>query len=363
VSPKLIGPGWLHTEGTKIVDADGGEVRFTGLGLQTLQGLGLEGHAFDVPDEHHFDNIARFGFNQVRLPIRWLFIEPAAPTRNPDGSITHHFDQRYLQAMDAVIRELGRRGIKVVISMNAVPGTGTLVDRQEGVDHVWAMPPWLYPNEVPTLGEARCAFFANETQPGVPLPSIQDGLVDVWRMVAARYAEDSTVVGADILNEPYIRARVGCENPVGDLMNTLTKIGSAIQGSNGKLLLVFEDGATPKQGEFFLPSPPPLSNLVYSFHLYVSDLSEGMPVYLAALDRARGWNVPLYVGEFNAFGGMTPRPPPSWQRDTREFLRVLKRDRVGWSVWAYCCGANSLFVPRTDVLKPDVLPVLQSGFD
>jgi hypothetical protein len=216
---------------------------------------------------------------------------------------------------------------------------------------------------VPTLGEARCAFFANETQPGVPLPSIQDGLVDVWRMVAARYAEDSTVVGADILNEPYIRARVGCENPVGDLMNTLTKIGSAIQGSNGKLLLVFEDGATPKQGEFFLPSPPPLSNLVYSFHLYVSDLSEGMPVYLAALDRARGWNVPLYVGEFNAFGGMTPRPPPSWQRDTREFLRVLKRDRVGWSVWAYCCGANSLFVPRTDVLKPDVLPVLQSGFD
>jgi hypothetical protein len=363
VSPDLIGPGWLHTEGTTIVDDEGREVRFTGVGLQTLQGLGIEGHAFDVPDEQHFDNIRRFGFNQVRLPIRWLFIEPTAPTRNADGTLTHRFDQRYLQAMDAVIRGLGERGIKVVISMNAVPGRGGEVDQNEAVDHIYAMPPWLYPNDVPTLGEARCDLFANQTEPGVPLPSIQDGLVDVWRMVAERYADDDTVIGADILNEPYIPDRIGCENPEQSLMSTLTKLGSAIQEANRKLLLVFEDGGQPGIGEFFLPSPPPLSNLVYSFHLYVMDMGQGLPVYQASLGRARGWGVPLYMGEFNAFFGTTRGPGPSWDTDTRKFLRRLKRDDVGWSVWAYCCGANSLFVPRTDVLKPEVLPVLQSGLD
>jgi hypothetical protein len=60
VAAPLIGPGWLDTQGMKIVDAEGREVRFTGIGLQTLQGLGLGGHAFDVPDEQHFDNIAAF---------------------------------------------------------------------------------------------------------------------------------------------------------------------------------------------------------------------------------------------------------------------------------------------------------------
>jgi aryl-phospho-beta-D-glucosidase BglC (GH1 family) len=363
VKPELIGPGWLHTEGTRIVNDQGREVRFTGVGLQTLQGLGIEGHAYDVPDDRHFDNILRFGFNQVRLPIRWLFIEPHPPTLNPDGTITHHFDQRYLQAMDAVIRELGERGIKVVISMNAVPGTGGELDNHEPVHHIWAMPAWLYPHRYPSIQEARCGFFANRTQPGVPLPSIQDGLADVWRMVAARYANNSTVIGADILNEPYLPTGMGCEDPGLNLWSALTRIGFAIQAANPRLLLVVEDGGRPNEGRNSLPAPPPLANMVYSFHLYAQELKQGMRKYNAFLEQSRAWNVPLYMGEFNAFWGSTQYPGPNWRLDTLDLLGMLDRDGVSWSAWAYCCGANSLYLPRSPHLKPKLLPTLQEGFD
>jgi hypothetical protein len=360
VKAPRLGTGWLHNDRTRIVNAGGREVRFTGLGLQTLQGLGLGGHPFDAPTERDFDNIAAFGFNMIRLPIRWLFLEPTAPTRNGDGTLTHHWNQEYLRAMDTVIRGLGARDVKVLISMNAVPATGTVLG--PGVEHVYTMPTWVYPQDPGFLGEARCDFIANVTQSGVPLPSIQEGVAEAWRLVAERYADDDTVIGADILNEPYI-SRAGCPNGAQNLRDALTRIGSAIQEANPRLVLVFEDGASPPAGQFFLPSPPPLDKLIYSFHVYAKTLDQAMAEFRSHQGRAETWNVPLYMGEFNGFGAATRAPSPNWEQDTRTFLDTLRRDGVGWSFWAYCCGGNSLFEGKGSALRPGLIPVLQSGFD
>jgi len=100
--------GWVHTNGTRLVDQRGRTVRFTGVGLRDLEaGSGTMAPArqpgvirlcrdgWSISPRQVFDQIASFGFNTVRVAVTWANLEPTAPT----GGV-HHWNESYLRAVD-----------------------------------------------------------------------------------------------------------------------------------------------------------------------------------------------------------------------------------------------------------------------
>jgi hypothetical protein len=101
---------------------------------------------------------------------------------------------------------------------------------------------------------------------------------------------------------------------------------------------------------------------VYSFHLYRSNWDPlGLHTTRDYDARAARWNVPVWVGETNLFGGMLNESPPSgWEPSALAMLTYYKDRGLGWAVWAYA-GRSSLVVSGTSDPKPQVLTLLQQG--
>lgn len=71
--------------------------------------------------QHDFDNARMLGLNALRISIEWARIEPTRPTKEPNGSYTHSWDdgpqgaiQHYSDMVDAMIK----RGLTPVITLN-----------------------------------------------------------------------------------------------------------------------------------------------------------------------------------------------------------------------------------------------------
>jgi hypothetical protein len=101
---------------------------------------------------------------------------------------------------------------------------------------------------------------------------------------------------------------------------------------------------------------------VYSFHLYVDDWNpSGLERTQRYVARARAWDVPLWIGEFDAFGGAGDTVhDPNWPADLQAMMGFCRDRDVGWSLFAYADG--KLLQPGTSVPRPGLLPILQSGF-
>jgi hypothetical protein len=328
-----------------------------GQGLPGEQGLISTGcKGWVEPDARALDNIAAWGFNSVRLAVSWANLEPSPPVTGPSGLPQHHYDETYLRALDSTISGFTRRGVAVILSMlqsqwspafHDVPTPFGIACQGKG------MPAWLYPNAtLQTLPSARRAFFLNEGD-------VQAGYVAAWRAVASRYAADPLVVGADMFNEPYTLGDI----PESDLHldELYDKIGSAIRAADPDILLIFQDSNFHGPGTLALAAPPDFPNEVYEFHLYEPAWQpQGLSRAQLYVQRAEQWNVPLWLGEFDAFFYASRLPPdPNWMSDTRDMLTYLQERGVGWALWQYSGGA--LLTPQGEP-KPGLLMVLQEGF-
>jgi hypothetical protein len=359
--------GWLHTEGTRIVDEAGRTVRFAGVDVSgmghgwgsPIAGDGRHGCAsWEPPTAAEIHNIHRWGFNVVRLSFSWANLQPVRPRGRARG-----FNVAYVQALQRTVRGFTRRGIAVVLEMaqsHWSPAFGV-----PGAHHMKCgvgMPPWLYGAPAAaafsessgdlTIGQAKRDFFANRGD-------VQAAYAAAWRFVARRFAGNRLVVGADMVNEPFtLSAFPTSELRLGRLY---ARVGRAIRRVNPNLLLIFQDSQFKGPQSLALRRPPPLQNVVYTFHLYRSSWrSEARPMVRAYLTRARRWGVPLWISEFDAFGYASPRGgSPTWAGDLRAMLRFCKRNGIGWSEFSY---ANRwLLQPGTERAKPGLISILRSG--
>ena len=358
--------GRLHTEGTEIRDDHGRAVILLGVNSSGMEwGAGQRWRNGKCPDKargcwalppgDEYDHIASWGFNVVRLPISWSNLEPLPPTVGPAGTPIRHYNDRYLAGIDEIIRRFGERGVAVVLSMHQW-GWSPAFKLPRGKDgrivHGNGLPWWLY-KEDQDVAAARRDFLSNRG-------NIQDGLVSVWRFVAQRYAADPTVVAADMFNEPdatdYRRGRVG-ETILLD--NLYKKVGAAIRAVNPHVLLIFEQGRGAK-----VSAPPPFPNVVYSFHLYPKNWDpEGLHWTRKHVNRARSWNVPVWMGEFQRIGRADLPDDPGGFRQTERMLDFYKKNRIGWAYWAYQRAGRPL-AGESGMGPPDLqlLRVLQAGF-
>jgi hypothetical protein len=362
-APRIEGP--VRTDGTQLVDASGRPVRLFGLqvgGMATGVGLpesvdrgpGACG-GWSPPPPQAFDRIETWGFNSVRLAISWANLEPQAPIRTRNGRWQHHYNQPYLETLDGVVRQFTSRGIAVVIEMAqnhwspAITGVSTArgTSRCRGV----GMPVWLYRPGTTEI-EAERSFYADQG-------GVQELYAAAWRVVAARFASNPMVIGFDMMNEPYTQ---GALSPTELHLDALyTRVGAAIRSVDRSALLIFQDSNYAPGQPFALESPPPFPNVMYELHLYESSWRpDGLAKVRAYLDRATRWGVPLFIGEFDAFGYASPLGYRStWQRDLRQMMLFCKAHRISWSEFAYAPGW--VVDRRTGWPKPGLLATLRVG--
>jgi len=332
--------GWLHTQGTQILDSNNNPVVFHGVNTSgTEWGAGHPWTREGCPDKRlgcwtrvaadEFQNIAAWGFNTVRIPVSWSNLEPSPP----GGSGTHQYNELYLRDLDNIVDQCSQQHIMVIFSMHQWGWSPGLTIAKHGgkVVHGNGLPAWLY-QEGTSQDDARRSFFDNEG-------NVQEGVSSAWKFLAQRYNNNPTVVGADMFNEPELKAgnanRADHFNGPTPLDMLYRRIGQAIRSVNPHILLMFQDSnSTP------VSTAPPFDNVVYSFHSYPSQ-SRGYEAECNSwirehMNRAAHWNVPVWLGEFQILGrNDQPDGPDGFVAQTEPLMRFLKNNGISWTYWAY----------------------------
>ncbi len=357
--PPIIG-GWLHANGMGLFDEGGHYIRLTGVNTQKYVPPRTGHDCWNPITQDEINNVSSWGFNASSIAFSWGDLEPTTPTKNPDGSVTHFWDQNYLSSLDSAITQMSQKNREIILKFKTgfgqADGGGSCV--------TGGMPPWLYPGILGTIStdQLKCDFFLKPAYvvPGAPIGA-QPGAIEAWKFLVDHYKNNNHVVGVDMINEPYPSDILCDHNTMRQpLQDYYVKVGTAVQQINPKLLLIYEDSSdrAAKQGRFTLGGPVPLPNSVYSFHLYQDNWNDAKLVVDAFLNRAKAWNVPLWMGEFHPPGfGVSD---PQWPSYTQSLMDYLRQNGVSWGLTDYggCCGIYTNGVPNTTLIQ-----ILQSGFE
>lgn len=319
--------GFLRTQGTKIIN-DNGEVLLRGMGLGgwlVPEGymLGTSGFAnsptqirnkieslvgvenrklFYQKYEENFvtkadiDDLKEFGFNSVRFVFHW---DKLTPPDQPGVWLEPGFAQ-----FDSVITWCKANGMYVILDMHCAPGSqndGPISDSD---------------------GQAR--LWQEE--------SYRTRTVQIWRKIAERYKDETTVGGYDLINEPAWDL-----GPVNALLREIyINITNTIREVDTNHILFIEGnwyatdfkGLTPKWDD----------NMVYSFHRYWAETNSSSIQYLLNLRNQE--QVPLWCGE----SGENSNP---WFTN---MIRTFEVAKIGWSWWTIkkIEGAQSIWSVKKD---------------
>ncbi|WP_225225226.1 cellulase family glycosylhydrolase [Cellulomonas sp. JH27-2] len=213
------GTGYLHTNGSQIVDATGATVRLTGL---NWFGMETDNHTFhglwaSATWKSQMDHMAALGYNTIRVPFTGDSLRDGAKATSINSYSNPDLDGLSpLQVLDKVVDYAGQLGMRIILDRHRPSAAGQT-------------PLWY----TSTVSEAS---------------EIAD-----WKMLAARYANNPTVVGADLFNEPHAEGTApngtgscwGCGDPARDWQLAAQRIGNAILATNSSWLIVVEGVSCP----------------------------------------------------------------------------------------------------------------------
>lgn len=187
---------FLSISGQRFIDPHGREVILSGINFISKN-----------PKENYmpqqgpelFAKFKSWGFNCVRLGIIWDGLEPEPGVYNED----------YLQEIDKRIRWAADNGIYVYLDMHqdlygakysdGAPDWATLDENQPHyTGAVWSDSYLISP----AVQTAFDNFWKNTpVSDGI---GVQDHYANLWKHIAERYANNTTVIGYDIMNEPFM---------------------------------------------------------------------------------------------------------------------------------------------------------------
>jgi endoglucanase len=225
------------------------------------------------------------GMNSIRIPFHYkLFTD--------EDYLGGHGEKRGFTLMDTVIRWCKQEGLYVILDMHCAPGGQT----GDNIDDSWAFP-FLFDNA-----------------------ASRQLTINTWKKIAAHYANENTVMGYDLLNEPI--AHYFDKAHFNPLLEPLYKEITAAIRTVDRNHLVFLGGA--QWDSDFSPFGPPFdSKLVYSFHKYWTPAT--VDVIQPYIDFANKYNVPIYCGE-------TGENTDEW---VAQFRKLLDDQQIGWHFWPY----------------------------
>ncbi len=185
----------VSIEEMKFMDGFGRQILFNGINLVNknpkVNYIGPEG-----PET--FENFRKWGFNVIRLGIIWDGLEPEPGVYN----------EAYLKEIDKQIEMARENGIFVFLDMHqdlfsvkysdGAPEWATLDEGKEHIKgEIWSDAYLISP----AVQTAWDNFWNNTPVNGGK--GVQDYYADAWQHVAQRYAGNHTVIGYDIMNEPF----------------------------------------------------------------------------------------------------------------------------------------------------------------
>jgi endoglucanase len=200
----VVGP--LHTQGAKIVDANGNEVRLTGVSWFGLESALYEPHGLWIRSlDSMLDQIARLGFNSLRIPFSNQLFDAGNtpnsldPNLNPDLVGLDGF-----AVLDKVVAGASKRGLYVVL------------DRHH-----------------PDAGAMRSPLWYDDQYP-------ESRWISDFTKLAARYANNPAVVAFDLHNDLSDPATWGDGSATTDWAAAAKRAGDAILAVNPNLLVIVE---------------------------------------------------------------------------------------------------------------------------
>ena len=167
---------YLHTDGSKILDANGKEVRLTGIAWFGNETPNYGFHGLWANTYQNLLNIvADNGFNILRVPLsvelvnKWRTGEPPMSDSINDYIAPDLKGKNSLDIMDLVVSYCKKVGLKVMFDMHRVESGGQT--------NTW------FTSKYSTDDYEKC-----------------------WEFIAERYKNDDTVIAADLFNEPHGKA-------------------------------------------------------------------------------------------------------------------------------------------------------------
>jgi endoglucanase len=173
------GTGFWHTSGNQILDSDGNPVRIAGINWYGFETPDEIAHGLWAQDYHVIINdIKALGYNTIRIPFSNQMVEdPIVPSNlsfyNATGPINTDLEGlNALQDLQKIVTYAGEVGLKVILD-----------------DHR---------SEAGESAEANGLWYTSTY-------TSQDWVND-WVTLAKLFANDPTVVGFDLRNEPHTPA-------------------------------------------------------------------------------------------------------------------------------------------------------------
>lgn len=224
------------------------------------------------------------GFNSVRVPFSYrLLVSDTVPTR---------LEGEGYRLLDNVVAWCKQENLYVILDMHAAPGGQT----GDNIDDSWGYP---------------FLFESAESQ---------DLTVNIWRKLAARYRNEPTVIGFDLLNEPIAHYFDSATiNP--KLEPLYRKIAAGIREVDRNHVIFL--GGAQWDTNFKVFGPPFDTKLVYTFHKYWMEVNQA--AIQDFLDFRRKYNVPVWMGE-------SGENTDEW---ITSFRSLLDANQIGWCFWPY----------------------------
>lgn len=335
-------PTWLHADGTRMVNLDGAPVH-----LADLNWYGAEQQDFVVggldyrPYQNILTSIAQLGYTGIRLPFSNQLVEQNPIVTAHLGANPDLVGLRALDIMDRIIGYAGALGLSVVLDNHRSEAGWS--SQENGL---WYTP--TYPD---------------------------DAFIRDWATMAARYAVNNVVIGADLRNEPHGPATWGDGNASTDWRLAAQRAGDAVLVADPHLLIMVEGiqyyGGTAGYwwgGNLMGVANAPVSltfadgtsarsQLVYSAHDYGPDNCQtGCPWFnatttyasLAALwdqywgfisaDPGKSYAAPVWVGEFGTCNYnvqcVTDTRPGSQGQWFSSLVQYIASRNLSWAYWS-----------------------------
>ncbi|MDQ1770602.1 glycoside hydrolase family 5 protein [Labilibaculum euxinus] len=227
--------------------------------------------------------LSEAGVNIIRLPFDYRLL-------THDDFLGR--DMHGYKYLDKAISWCEKYNIYVLLDMHAAPGgqTGDNIDNSDGY-------PWLMVDE-----------------------GMKQKVADIWQEIAKRYANNTAVIGYNLLNEP-IPQYFDDDNLKPYLEPLYKKITKAIREVDSNHI-VFLGGAV-WETDFSVFSEPFDDQLAYTFHKYwMPPEQKEIQQYVDFRDK---YKVPLLMGE-------SGENEDAWVKDFRE---LLDKNDIHWTFWPY----------------------------